>query len=122
MQRGELLKGRQLGWLIHDWFRLNPHMKPLYGLQDYSDIQWMGDDKIFEFLTLWKDIVAQNAIKLTHEQLATILVAEIPNKSTAIGQDKAYWKRLPDGHEQKTYEYLINSMERYLDYHQMEHN
>ena len=46
-QRGELLKGRQLGWLIHDWFRLNPHMKPLYGLQDYTDMQCMGGRQDF---------------------------------------------------------------------------
>ena len=122
MMNGEILKGRQLGWLIHDWFRLNPNMKPLYGFQDINDIQWMGDDKIFEFLQLWRGIVSQNTIQLTHEQLAVILLAKIPDNSKAIGQDKAYYKRLPDGHEQKTYDYLINSMERYLDHVQMEHN
>ena len=44
MHKQKLLKGRQLGWLIHNWFRLNQHMKPLYVIQDITDLQWMGDD------------------------------------------------------------------------------
>ena len=46
----------------------------------------------------------------------------IPINSKAVGQDLAYYQRLPDGHEQKTYEYLINALERHLDRTQMEAN
>ena len=122
MSRGTVLRGRQLGWLVHNWFRLNPDMKQLYSIQDISDIKWMGDDKIFEFLELWKQIVANNAVQLTHKQLATILVQKLPVKSSAIGQDVAYWNRLPEDDPQKSYEYLINSMERHLDRVQMDKN
>ena len=50
----KILKGRQLVWLIHDWFRLNPEMKQVYGLQAITDLQWYGDDKISEFMDMWK--------------------------------------------------------------------
>ena len=72
MNRGTLLKGRQLGWLVHNWFRLHPDMKQLYSLEDISSLKWMGDDKIFEFLMLWKQIVANNVIELSEKQLAVI--------------------------------------------------
>ena len=108
--------------MIHNRFRFIPDMKPLYGLQDYADIQWLGDDKIFEFLELWKQIVTANTIQLTPKQLATILEAKIPANSRAVGQDLAYYKRLPEDHEQKTYDYLINALERHIDRQQMETN
>ena len=28
LAKGAILKGRQLVWLVHDWFKLNPDMKP----------------------------------------------------------------------------------------------
>ena len=46
----------------------------------------------------------------------------MPVNSKAVGQDVAYWLRLPEGDAQKTYDYLINSMERYLDRIQMDKN
>ena len=28
-------------WLIHNWYRINPEMRPLYGIQDISNLkQW----------------------------------------------------------------------------------
>jgi len=42
--------------------------------------------------------------------------------SKVLAQDVAYWKRLEDGNDQKTYEYLVNAMQRHLDRDQMEKN
>jgi hypothetical protein len=121
LESGKLLKGRQLVWLVHDWFRLNPDLKPLYGFQEIADIQWLGDENIFEFLERWTNMVRNNSIKLTDAQLATTLVEKM-KPSKVLAQDIAYYHRLPDGDEQKTYEYLINSMQRYLDRTQMDKN
>ena len=43
-------------------------------------------------------------------------------KTKVLDQDVAYWRRLPEGHEQKSYEYLLNAMQSYLDRTQMEKN
>ena len=83
------ITGRQLGWMIHDWFRVNPDMKPLYILEEITGLQWMGDDHIFEFLTRWKDITINNSIELTRKQLAVTLEKKIPTTSKAVGQDIA---------------------------------
>ena len=122
MNGGKILKGRQLGWLIHDWFRLNPDLKPLYGLQEIADIQWFGDDKIFEFLDLWKQVVGNNTITMSENQLAEILVGKMKGKTKVLAEDVAYWLRLPAGNEQRTHEYLLNAMQAHLDRTQMEKN
>ena len=31
--KGGIVNGRQVAWLVHDWFRLNPEMKPLMGFK-----------------------------------------------------------------------------------------
>ena len=101
MSQGKILMGRQLGWLIHDWFRLNPDLKPLFGLQEIADLQWLGDDRIFEFLELWKRIVDNNTIKLDAQQLAEILIGKMRGKTKVLAEDVAYWHRLPAGNDQK---------------------
>ena len=40
MAKSQIIRGRNIVWLIHDWFQLNPETKPLYGLQAITDIKW----------------------------------------------------------------------------------
>ena len=60
LMKGNVLKGRQLAFLIHDWLKLNPDMKPLYGVHEITDHKWFGDERIFDFLELWRQIVDSN--------------------------------------------------------------
>ena len=70
--KGSILKGRQLAWLIHDGFRLNPDMKPLCALQAITDLNWLGDVKIFETLELWKQVVEDNTIQPAHQEAVVV--------------------------------------------------
>ena len=108
-------------WLVHDWFRLNPEMRQVYGLQAISDLLWYGDDKIAEFLDMWKKITTNNTVDLTEAQKANILVEKM-DKSKVLVHDVSYWRRLPYGNEQKTHEYLLNAMLQYLDRVHMDKN
>ena len=65
LTKGTILKGRQLVWLVHDSFKLNPDMKPVYGLQEITDLKWFGDERVFDFLELWRQIVENNTIELS---------------------------------------------------------
>jgi hypothetical protein len=76
---------------------------------------------MFDFLELWRQIVGSNSIELTPKQLAIILVEKM-SPSKVLAQDVAYWRRLEDSNEQKTYEYLVIAMQRHLDRDQMEKN
>ena len=57
------MKDRQLVFLIHDWFKLNPDMRPLYGLHEITDLKWFGDEQIFDFLELRRQIVENNSLQ-----------------------------------------------------------
>ena len=121
MAKGMLLKGRQLVWLVHDWFRLNPEMQQVYGLQAITDLEWYGDNNISAFVDMWKLVTTNNSIVLTEPQKAELLVQKMA-PSKVLAQDIAYWRRLPHGNEQRTHDYLITSMLRYLDRTHMDKN
>ena len=121
LDKGTILKGRQVVWLIHDWFRLNPDMKPLCGLQEITDLKWLGDDKIFEFLELLRQIVENNSIQLSEKQLAVILV-EKPAASKVLAQDVALWRMLAENDGQKSYDYLMYTTQRHLERQQIDRN
>jgi hypothetical protein len=112
LKKRTLLKERQLVWLVHDWFKLNPDTKPLDGLQEISDLKRFGDERVFDFLELWRQIVENNTIELRAKQLAVTLVEEMSG-SKVLAQDVAYWRRLEDGSEQESYDYLLNCMLRH---------
>ena len=78
-------------------------------------------ERIFEFLELWRQIVENNAVELTITAPSVILVEKM-SPSKAFAQDAAYWRRLDDGSEQKSYEYLINSIQKHLSREHMEKN
>ena len=77
MAMNKILKGRQLVWLVHDWFRFNPEMKQVHGLQAITDLQWYGDDKIPEFMDMWKLVATNNSFVMTEPQKAVILVEKM---------------------------------------------
>ena len=77
LTKGTVLKGRQLVFLVHDWFKLNPHLKPLFGSQEITDLKWFGGKRIFDFLELWRQVVGNNSIELSHKQVAIILVEKM---------------------------------------------
>ena len=49
-----------------------------------------------------------------------IILVEKMSGSRALAQDVAYWRRLKDGSGQKSYDYLLNCMQRHLDREQIE--
>ena len=66
-------------------------MQPLYGLQEITDLMWLGDGKILEFIGIWKQILENNAIQPTTKQLAVILIGKMDG-SKILAQDVAYWR------------------------------
>ena len=121
MLKSTIIKGRQLVWMIHHWFRVNPEMKPVYGLKAITDLVWYGDDKIQEFLDMWLLVSRNNSIQLNEGQLAELLVQKMET-SKVLAQDVAYWRRLAADDAQRTYQYLLNAMQSHLDRVQMNKN
>eukprot|EP00974_Lingulodinium_polyedra_P052095 5012369-Lingulodinium_polyedra.AAC.1 len=44
------LRGRQILWMILDFFKTNRTLQQQYAFQDLANVKWMGDEKIEDFL------------------------------------------------------------------------
>ena len=55
-KKGKVLMGRQMAWIIHDWYRTEEHMGAAYGYRDLMSFHWMGDDKIESYLAQWRHL------------------------------------------------------------------
>ena len=113
IMQGKLLKGRQLAWLIFDYFRLNADMTMLYNLEDIVGLSYPGDNRIHEFYRLWMMMVKECEVQLPERTLRHMLVTKL-EKSKKLEPDIAYFHRLPDSDPQKTYQYLLHCMERQM--------
>ena len=41
--QGRMLKGRQIAWLIFNFFKINTKMGVIYSVTDLAKLEWMGD-------------------------------------------------------------------------------
>ena len=57
--RGEMLKGRQIAWLIIQNFKTNPKIGVFYNVTDIGKVQWRGDTprQVHTFMMVWKYIL-----------------------------------------------------------------
>ena len=46
-----------MAYLIYDYFKTEDHMSTVYGFNDVSDLEWMGDRKKQEFCDHWDHIM-----------------------------------------------------------------
>ena len=109
---GRMLKGRQIAWLIYKHLQTNPNMGVLYNITDLGRLEWRGDKDVDTFVYVWTDMLTNVTTSLTKGELAEILLTKM-EKSVALKEDVAYFNRLASDHLDRTYDYLINSIERY---------
>ena len=102
--RHTFVTGRQLVFLIFAHFRLNADMKLLYDVEDITSLEWMGDHKIHSFYRLWFMMTRECEAVLPERTLRNMLARKL-SKSTKLKEDIAYYDRLPEFNEQKTYAY-----------------
>ena len=48
-QSNSILKGRQIVWMMLDYFKTNRTLQEQYKYQDIESLKWMGDEKIPQF-------------------------------------------------------------------------
>ena len=53
--QGRMLKGRQIAWLIFNFFKRNPNMGVIYSVTDLAKLEWMGDKQIHKFFDVMID-------------------------------------------------------------------
>ena len=57
LKENDAISGRQIVKMIYEWFETDAHMATVYGYGDLTDIVWMGDNNIGEFLHFWDHVV-----------------------------------------------------------------
>ena len=107
--QGRMPKGRETAWLIFTFFKRNPKMGVMYGATDLAKLEWMGDQQIHKFLTMWRLMMTKS-----RPELSEILMQKM-EKSVALKEDIAHYYRMDEGHRDKNYEFLIRTMEKYMD-------
>ena len=114
-KQGTMLKGRQIAWLILKHFQTNPQLGVMYQITDFADLEWRGDKPtdVHTFMYIWENMLSQMHTSLSRHELAGILLQKL-EKSTVLKEDIAHYHRQVPGHPDQSYEYLMNSMSRYL--------
>ncbi len=116
-EMGNLLSGRQMGWLCFNWFKTEDNMSNIYSYNHLAEIKWFGDHRITEFLRIWDQIwKSLPNSKQIPDEVKRDLFAERVKESKVLKEDYAHYCRDKakglmgqDG----TYEYLRRCCEVY---------
>ena len=63
-QRSKILRGRQIIWVMIDYFNNNRSLQEQYTWQDIEALQYQGDEKLQWFYTRWKLITTSLTITM----------------------------------------------------------
>eukprot|EP00919_Chromeraceae_sp_WS-2016_P013510 GHVR01031733.1.p1 GENE.GHVR01031733.1~~GHVR01031733.1.p1 ORF type:complete len:714 (+),score=95.88 GHVR01031733.1:463-2604(+) len=113
-QQNKMLKGRQIAWLLFTFFKRNPKMRVFYSVTDLAKLDWMGDKNIHRFLMTWRLLISQMQTTLPADELIEILLQKV-EKSIVLAQDIAHFYRKEEDDPDRNSDFLIRSMENYLD-------
>ena len=109
-----MLKGRQIAWLIFNFFKRNPKKGVIYSVTDLAKLGWMGDKQIHKLLMMWWLMLDQMQTTLRTDELTEILMQKM-EKSAVLKEDIAHFCRLDEDDPDRNCKFLIRSMENHLD-------
>ena len=114
LNKGYQLRGRQILMLISDEFKVNADIGFTYSLEDLSGLAYCGDRNLQQFVNKWDSILAE----LEHGKIgAKALARMFENKlmtSKLLEAEVRHFRRLPDGHADKTYKWLRDMVDMVL--------
>ena len=111
---GKQLKGRQALWVICRYYATKDMVGVVYGIPDLMEVKWAGDEKAGGFLNTWRNVVEGVQHELDVRVLEELLLVQIM-RSDELKPDVDYYKRLPPGHEDRSYAFLKRALERVVE-------
>ena len=81
---------------------------------DLAKLDWMGDKQIHKFLMMWRLMLDQMNTILPQDEVTEILLQKV-EKSIVLKEDVAHFYRMDEDDPNKNTDYLIRSMENYMD-------
>ena len=109
----EIIRGRQIVAMILSSFRSATHTDLAFTGKHLYELTYPGDNKLSLFKSQWIHILSamREDDKPRGLALRDILFDKIKG-SNSMAFDIRYYKNKPEGHEDKTYEYLMEMMTR----------
>ena len=117
----ECLRGRQILWMILDYFKTNRDMSVVYTVQDLTNLEYPGDKGMHNFRHYWEEMTSKLRNELTEKCLAEILLDKLRG-SQELREDIKHYIRIEPTHEDKTYQYLLRCMDRFLSQQRLDRN
>ena len=107
--------------MVYDYFKTEDHMSQVYGLNDLTDLTWYGDGRMLDFLQQWDfilDHLEGDTLITLHangeKTLRDLLFRQV-EKSTALAEDVAHYKRVGKSHADHSYRFLRDMIERSVE-------
>ena len=113
-QNDEILRGRQALLIVYKHYAFNAHLGSAYSIVDLVNVTWKGDNNIERFLDEWNSVlVAADSVKDVNA-IEQLFLRQV-RKSAVLQQDVSYYERLPPGHLDRIYGFLVAAARRYLE-------
>ena len=113
--KGGMIKGRQYVKLIMEHFKTDRSLDQAWQIEDLFSMEYPGDHRLTQFRYLWYKIVFCLKGEINLEQLRKLLRRRLGH-SKVLKEDIAHYDRQEgvEGSKDHTYEYLLDSIDRYL--------
>ena len=112
--QGHLLMGRQALFMVYAEFATDEKRGPLHDLSDLMLLRFKSDDQAPRFFDLWQHTVQGVTEKQPDGNLMTLLTAQLENPP-ALKLDMAHFNCLPKGDPERTCDYFMTSLKRFVD-------
>ena len=112
-QQGRIVRGRQVLLMFEVHFKTSEEAGALYGTEDLLKISLDSDD-LKSFLRKWESVLTGMSHVPDPATLKDLFYREV-RKSRKLRFDLDVYERAVEGSNDRSYEFLINSVRRYLD-------
>ena len=113
-KQNKVPSGRGLLLMIYKDHATNEAAGAMYDITDLAKIKWLGDDKMRTFQNNIDTVLAGCRKTIDEDTLRSFYLDEI-SKSAKLKPDVAHFRRLPNGHEDKNYNFLKSALLRQLE-------
>ncbi len=108
-----LLKGRQIVFMILDYYKCNANLELMYTVEHLSSLTFDGDPNLHTFKHTWEYIIREMKDKFGDNTLRDMLERKL-RTSLELSGDLQHFDRSPEGHVDHTYKFLLQSIHRAL--------
>ncbi len=91
-KNGTAILGRQMMWMIRDYFRTASHLSTMYSFETLYELKWFGDDRISEFHDKWLELISNLVEPLGENALRDVLAKKLETSKVLSGDMDHYMR------------------------------